>query len=159
MESKTTAVIIGRFQVPYLHLGHIYLISHALQNYDKVVILLGCIDPKNGETDERNPYSIHYRLMVIDKVFPHVEVVYLYDKPGDDKKWSKQVDMLIEDYENPVLLHSRDSFVDHYMGRYPTKEVPELPGYSGTELRKQFSHAGVSKKGTGPGTTLNLDKL
>lgn len=31
-----------------------------------------------------------------------------------------------------------DELNDHYFGKYPLKEVPELPGYSGTELRKQL---------------------
>lgn len=140
MENKT-AVIIGRFQVPYLHLGHIYLISYALQNYDKVVILLGTIEYK----DEKNPYEYDRRVKMINKVFPQVITHPLYDIPGDDVLWSQQVDMEMIILKDPVLLHSRDSFKDHYKGKYPLVEIPELEGYSGTKTRKEV----------GSGTTLS----
>lgn len=134
MEKKeSTAVIIGRFQVPYLHLGHIYLISHALQNYDKVVVLMGTTEEK----DERNPYSALERSGVIWRVFPQVNVRMIRDYPEDDEMWSYFVDRRASMFPNPVLLHSRDSFKDHYKGKYPLKEIPELPGYSGTKLREE----------------------
>jgi cytidyltransferase-like protein len=128
-----TGVIIGRFQVPYLHLGHIYLISTALRDYDEVVILLGTTEEK----DERNPYSALERSEMIWKIFPQVKIRMIRDYPGDDEMWSWFVDRRLAMFKNPVLLHSRDSFKDHYKGKYPLKEVPELPGYSGTELRKK----------------------
>jgi hypothetical protein len=43
-------------------------------------------------------------------------------------------------YPNPILYHSRDSFKNHYVGRIPLKEVEEVPGYSGTKLRKTINH-------------------
>lgn len=153
---KQTAIIIGRFQVPYLHLGHIYLISHALQNYGRTVIFLG----ESPYRNERNPYSPYERKKMIEKVFGNfnegLSFFVLHDEPDNDEKWSNIIDGVLSYYSNPVLLHSRDSFKDHYKGKYPLVEIPELPGYSGTEVRKQFSHAGVSKKGTGPGTNLNI---
>jgi hypothetical protein len=134
MERKT-AVIIGRFQVPYLHLGHIYLIAYALQKYGDAVILLGT----GGMRDERNPYSATHREDIIHRIFPKVPVYILWDKPGKDKEWSDQIFEILDLHNvyNPVLLHSRDSFRDHYKGYLPLEEIPELPGYSGTELRKQ----------------------
>src|SRR5688572_5657023 len=116
-ETKGTAIIIGRFQVPYLHLGHIYLISKALQEYDKVVILLG----ESVGRSERNPYSILVRSEMIWKVFPQVKIRTLMDIPGDDKAWSWKVDKRISGggFKDPILLHSRDSFVGHYTGVYP----------------------------------------
>lgn len=131
-----TAVIIGRFQVPYLHLGHIYLISHALQNYDSVLILLGTPEV----LDDRNPYSISHRMRIIEKIFGNrPEVGVLFDIPESDEEWSKSIDTILDKERNPILLHSRDSFKSHYTGKYACIEVPELPGYSGTELRKQQS--------------------
>lgn len=131
-----TGIIIGRFQVRKLHLGHIYLISTALEECDRVVILIGCLDVEKGETDDdKNPYTYYQRVQAIRKIFPHVEICYLFDKESD-KKWSRQVDMLCDDYTEPILYHSRDSFKDSYSGKYPLKEIPELPGYSGTESRK-----------------------
>lgn len=132
---NATAVIIGRFQTPYLHLGHIYLISYALQNYSQVLILLG----ESEERNERNPYTVDQRIQTIERVFGNrPDIGVLFDIPGNDQLWSENIDKILEKENKPVLLHSRDSFKDHYFGKYPLKEVPELPGYSGTELRKQL---------------------
>lgn len=133
-KQKSTAVIIGRFQVPYLHLGHIYLISTSLQEYDEVVILLGTTEEK----DERNPYSVLERSEMIWRVFPQVKIRMIRDYPNDDEMWSHFVDRRASMFPNPVLLHSRDSFKDHYVGKYPLREIPEIPGYSGTKLREEF---------------------
>lgn len=141
MERKNqTAIIIGRFQVPYLHLGHIYLISHALQNYGRTVIMLG----ESHSRDERNPYTPHQRMCMIEKVFgtfnENLNFFVLDDQPNDDEKWSAILDGVLTFYGNPVLLHSRDSFASHYKGKHSLVEIPELPGYSGTELRKNINN-------------------
>lgn len=130
-----TAVIIGRFQVPYLHLGHIYLISHCLQKYGNVGILLGTSTIR----DEKNPYSVQHRIDIIHRIFPQVKIGTLWDVPDNDKRWSTNVnDRIFELWGGPyVLCHSRDSFKSHYSGGIQTYEIPELPGYSGTELRKE----------------------
>jgi nicotinamide mononucleotide adenylyltransferase len=129
-----TAVIVGRFQVPYLHLGHIYLISHCLQKFGTVGILLGTTLIR----DEKNPYSIEHREDIIHRIFPQIRIYTLWDIPHDDKKWSISLNELcFAHFTSPYFLcHSRDSFKDHYKGTLDLYEVPELPGYSGTELRK-----------------------
>lgn len=136
MENQT-AIIIGRFQVPYLHLGHIALIAYGLQNYTRVVILLGTA----LYMDDRNRYGFTERAKSILRIFPQVTVEPLFDVPGDDKTWSEKVDTIIRNYNYPVLLHSRDSFKSHYQGKFETEEIPEVPGYSGTELRKGGANA------------------
>ncbi len=128
-----TGVIIGRFQVPRLHLGHIHLITTALQECDHVMILLGY----QPQIDARNPFSLEDRRKVIQKIFPQVEVRAVKDHPGDDIRWSSEVDETCQLLHNPILYHSRDSFKGHYVGKVPTKEVPEVPGYSGTQVRAE----------------------
>lgn len=124
-------IIIGRFQAPYLHEGHIALIAEALAKEEKVVVLLGCTNNK----DERNPYDIKHRVNIIQDKFKDVEVHPLWDHPSDEV-WSKRVDLLSHCYgTTPTLYHSRDSFVSHYKGSIPTYEVQELPDISGTKLR------------------------
>ena len=133
-KEKMTAVIIGRFQVPKLHPGHLYIIGESLQLFDKVVILLGTTTTK----DERNPYGMFQRTEMIRKVFPHVQIDVVIDNQSDER-WSIDIDTIVGTLKvgDPILVHSRDSFKDHYSGVYPLHELPELPGYSGTELRKQ----------------------
>jgi bifunctional NMN adenylyltransferase/nudix hydrolase len=132
-------VIIGRFQVPQLHEGHIKLISKALVDCTTIMFLLGCTTVR----DERNPYDIEHRKKVISKIFGGYCVELLWDNPSD-YVWSDQLDMLIANYahyrgyaKNIYLYHSRDSFKDHYKGSHPLIEVEEVPGVSGTKLRSQ----------------------
>lgn len=133
-----TAVIIGRFQVPYLHLGHIYLLSTALRQADRVIILLGT----SRKIDQRNPYTVLSRIDMIARIFPQIGISVLWDHPDNDLKWSQEVDFHLRDYPDAVLWHSRDSFKDHYHGHIKTYEFPELPGYSGTKLRGELGNRG-----------------
>lgn len=128
-----TGVIIGRFQVPFLHLGHIHLITTALRDNDQVTILLGC----QLVPDSKNMYDEEYRARMIKKMFPHVNIQTLWDMPSDEE-WSQKINTILSTMINPKLYHSRDSFKDHYSGGYPLVEVDEIPGCSGTELRKQL---------------------
>jgi nicotinamide mononucleotide adenylyltransferase len=141
MEIKTTPtpVIVGRFQAPYLHLGHIYLIATALQEYEKrVLIILG----ESLQRDERNPYTPLQRADMIHKVFNEKRIIIsqMWDCPGDDIMWSQGIDKILDEYRDPVLLHSRDSFVSHYHGIHDTREIPELPGYSATQIRNELKN-------------------
>lgn len=127
-----TAIIIGRFQVPYLHVGHLHLIATALRECDKVSIFLGT----SMDIDSRNPYNRAERIRMIKRIFPQVEIQILLDHPSDEQ-WSKNVDLVGTIYENPILYHSRDSFKDYYKGKLPLREVEEIPGFSGTKLREE----------------------
>lgn len=132
-----TGIIIGRFQVPYLHPGHLYLIATSLRECDTTVILLGTPPHKEESLkDERNPYGTPHRVRMIKQIFPQVHIQVLYDVQSD-QDWSEGIDEFASIYPNPVLYHSRDSFKNHYTGRLPLKEVEEVPGYSGTKLRKE----------------------
>lgn len=128
-----TGVIVGRFQVPKLHLGHIHLITEALLQCDRVFIWLGICPVKN----KRNPYDFNTRRDMIQKLFPQIEVGAIADC-SSDQEWSERLDNKISYLPDPHLFHSRDSFVSSYKGWYPTVEIPELKGYSGTQVRKSL---------------------
>jgi cytidyltransferase-like protein len=140
-----TGIIIGRFQVPFLHVGHLHLIATALRECDKVYILLGA----RHTIDNRNPYSVQYRIEMIKKIFPQIYLAPLWDIDRNDESWSQQIDAWASfvDSKDIVLYHSRDSFKDHYHGKLPLKEVEEIPGFSGTKLREEEkyfdAHLGV----------------
>lgn len=133
-----TGIIIGRFQVPYLHPGHLHLIATSLRECDETVILLGT-PPHKAEIDPRNPFGVPHRVRMIKRIFPQIHIQVVHDVPND-QDWSDGIDEFAGQYANPILYHSRDSFKNHYKGRIPTKEVDELPGFSGTELRKSTSY-------------------
>jgi bifunctional NMN adenylyltransferase/nudix hydrolase len=137
MKKRNIGVIIGRFQTPILHAGHLYLIGTALQECDEVLILLG--DSK--KTNKRNPYDVKTRVKLINKIFPNVKMIGLCDLLNDDNAWSNQIDDFLSwYYRNSIctLYHSRDSFKKSYTGIYPLKELPEIPGFSATQIRKQL---------------------
>lgn len=130
-----TGIIVGRFQAHYLHVGHLHLISTALRECDQVVIALGC----HVEESERNPYDYFTRWRIIKRIFPQVQIEPIYDQPSD-KLWSKVLDEIASKYPYPRLYHSRDSFIKWYDGEIKfVREVDEVPGYSATKIREQYS--------------------
>ena len=57
-----TAVIIARFQTPYLHKGHQELISRVKEQHEKLIVLLG-VSPLAGS--RRNPFDYYTREKMI----------------------------------------------------------------------------------------------
>jgi len=142
MENKyDLGVIIARMQTPYLHAGHLTLIGTALQECDKVMILLGI--RISEEIDDRNPYSYPQRVSMIERVFPQVIIRSIFDHKSDII-WSEEVDKTITinypHLDSEIrLYHSRDSFKDSYSGKYQLIEIPEIPGYSATKIREELN--------------------
>ena len=131
-------VIIGRFQVAELHVGHRELIDNVLSRHKKVVILLG-ISPLTNSIN--NPLDFESRKQMICSAYPSVTVLYVKDVNNDDL-WSKTVDATIRTVLSPtqtaLLYGSRDSFIKHYSGRFDTYELPTEHIKSGTELRQEI---------------------
>lgn len=136
---EDVGVIVGRFQVHELHQAHKDLISTVCAKHPRVLVFLGMSPLKSTKS---NPLDYTSRAMVIKDVFPEVDVFYIHDTPSD-QAWSKNLDKQIEANTGAnhkvVLYGSRDSFISHYEGRYPVRElVPEVM-VSGTEIRKSIS--------------------
>lgn len=150
MESEKTetlkiGVVIGRFQVPYLHDGHTYLLNTAAEGADKLLVLIGTV---KAQPTRRNPLSFEQRQYMILEKYPDAIVLPLYDNPSHPE-WSKQVDRLIskacvdsikadtEKVEVRVnLVCSRDGFKPYYTGIHKVNEIPPIPAISGTTSRK-----------------------
>jgi bifunctional NMN adenylyltransferase/nudix hydrolase len=131
-------VIVGRFQVPYLHEAHVDLINTVKKEHSRVIIFLG-LSP--ARVTKRNPLDFEARKQMIHESFPDVTVLYIKDMP-DDKTWSRTLDTNIQDVIGPqkaVLYGSRDSFISHYSGKYITVELIPERMISGSELRKAAS--------------------
>ncbi|MEM9340241.1 MAG: NUDIX domain-containing protein [Bacteroidota bacterium] len=134
-----TAVIIARFQSPYLHEGHLHLIREVQTNHPKVVIVLGTA-PLSGSP--RNPFDYHTREKMIKSSFPEVIVLPLHDEPSDET-WSENLDRLLGSTfsgEQFLLYGSRDSFIQYYSGKYETTELPAHGDYNATEIRAQYAN-------------------
>ena len=133
-----TAVIIARFQTPYLHEGHQQLISKVRETHTKLIILLG-VSPITGS--RKNPYDYYTREKMIKADYPELIVLPISDHPSD-KVWSENLDTLLRGVfpnEQFVLYGSRDSFIPYYHGKFETIELPEHGDYNATELRKQYA--------------------
>lgn len=136
MASVKTAVVIGRFQVAWLHGGHRALLDAARDASERLVILLGCSD---ADLNRRNPLPPEVRKQMLLATYPSATVLNLYDCPNNDKAWSDQIDGLLRSFEAPVLVFGRDSARESYKGSLPCAELPISVDASGTEQRKQIA--------------------
>lgn len=134
--NKKLGVIVGRFQTPYLHEGHKKLIDTAIAENDIVLIMIAC--KKDRESDERNPYNYNQRKLIISQDYRNMHFGFIKDHESDEY-WSNQLDESIERPNHDITLyHSRDSFKEVYSGKFPLKEVPEVPGVSATQIREKL---------------------
>lgn len=135
---STTAVIIARFQAPFLHDGHRHLIEQIKSKHHKVVVVLG-ISPVKGS--RRNPYDFYTRERLLKKAYPELVILPLADHPSD-AIWSSNLDELLQasfPAEQFLLYGSRDSFIPHYTGKLSIEELPQHEQYSATDIRHQWA--------------------
>lgn len=135
---KTTGVIIARFQTPYLHEGHQYLLNEIKSRHNKVVVVLG-VSPVKGS--RRNPFDFYTRERLLKQYAPDLVVLPLSDH-SNDAAWSEQLDRLLQStfpQEHFVLYGSRDCFIPYYSGHLTSQELPEFGNYSATIIRDEAS--------------------
>jgi bifunctional NMN adenylyltransferase/nudix hydrolase len=137
---EDVGIIIGRFQVHKLHEAHIELINTVKKSHDRVIIFIG-LSPLRSTI--RNPLDFNTRKRLIQEQFPDVEIYYISDNRSDEV-WSKKLDQEITRWLKPhqtaVLYGSRDSFISHYSGKYPTKELESTIYVSGTAIRTRIAN-------------------
>lgn len=132
----TTGVVVGRFQVPELHLGHKFLLDKANEN-NFLHIFLGI----PFKLSLREPLDFGVRALMLGELYPQAMIVGLTDIPGDDELWSKTLDQRIENMtwprkpETVTLYGGRDSFLDHYQGKFKTEKL-NINSVSGSQVRK-----------------------
>lgn len=132
-------VIVGRFQAPELHPGHCDLIDTVSERHRKVLILVG--STPDVACTRRNSLDYYTRMVMIRERYPLVAISPLYDMPSDDA-WSRSVDSkIVENFgsASAVLYGSRDAFIPHYNGRFPTVELEASKNLSGSAIRKVVS--------------------
>lgn len=92
-------VIIGRFQVPSPHDGHKLLINTAIEQSDKVIVLIGSV---NRSPSPRNPFSYQARKQAILKEYPNVQCFPLNDYMYNDSQWITDVVTTISKHKMPA---------------------------------------------------------
>ncbi|WNA15803.1 cytidyltransferase [Xanthomonas phage XaC1] len=99
MNNENVYVYIGRFQTA--HIGHEATIKHAMQNCDRLVLLVGSSELAR---DPKNPFTFNERFQILDAVCNRIaseewakgrKVKYnikpLHDFVYDNTKWLKEV--------------------------------------------------------------------
>ena len=137
MSNETSiGVIVARFQVAELTEGHKEILEYVLaKKHNQNVIFLG-IAPTRAT--KNNPLDYDSRRRMIEEEYPgKFTIMYQRDDPSDEY-WSASLDRKIADIagsRDVVLYGSRDSFGDHYFGKYPFEEYHQKIYCSGTEQR------------------------
>lgn len=128
-------VVIGRFQVPELHAGHLAVIQKAHEEARNILIFIG-VAPALGATYSPLDYST--RAKMVQEQFPEAIVLPLLDRPTNTE-WSKHLDLMIRStfpIGTVMLYGGRDAFIPQYKGRYNVVEIEGVTDESGTEVRK-----------------------
>lgn len=143
---RPAAIIVGRFQVHELHIGHQHLIigatSHAeCASFNKDVLIV--IGVSQARANKRDPLPFEARRGMVSSFFNINEdrVVPLQDR-GNIRLWSHDLDKLIRQHfgDRPAIIYgSRDSIVDTYVGAYPTHRINTVNlSPTGSDLREQL---------------------
>ena len=88
--SSQLSVVVGRFQVPSLSLGHCRLLDEARKNADHVLILVGSAGKPPSVS---NPLDFNLREHMLRQACPSATILPVFDHP-DDKQWMKNVEEL-----------------------------------------------------------------
>lgn len=136
-----TGVIIGRFQSPILHDGHLTLINKVVSENEFLIVVLGDAPAKFTNV---NPIPVsNLKESIIDQLkgigIPYV--VTSQEDKREDKTWSVEIDNEINrlaEGTKVTLYGSRDSFIPYYKGRFPTKYVDMEITYSSTQIRNEI---------------------
>lgn len=128
-------IVVGRFQTPYLHAGHIQLLNEAVNSSEKTIVIIG-----TAHKSRDNSLNYETRKLMIQTIYPNIEFHSIADRKHDSV-WTKNLDIVISDNtdenDDVILYGGRDSCLDTYNGKYTTKFVDTDDGYSGTKLREE----------------------
>lgn len=143
-----TSVVIGRFQIPQLHEGHISLLKTAYASSDKLLVILAVTE---DSPSLKNPYSPDARKRMIHQCVSEYEFkITTFATIKDyysDHVWSHHLDIIIDSltFDSEVkIYHSRDSIAGHYFGKYPLVAVKSKSKLSSTEIRDKVINSNIS---------------
>ena len=153
----TVGVIIGRFQTPYLHEGHLGLIKHVVDNHKKAILFLGI----SRITDSSyNPLDYISRRLMIQSYFPNLTILPVEDNRSDHT-WSNSIDNLIRissGEAKAVIYGSRDSFIGRYHGKNMVIELDPISLHSSTEIREVASRTIIDSSDWRSGVVYGINK-
>ncbi len=137
------AVIIGRFSL--VHKGHEALITHAIDNYDRVIVLIGS---SYQARTPKNPFTGIERRRILRKMFRYAEddidFSLIRDYPYSDTKWGvdvcSQVQMVCEPEDKITIVGCDRDSSTYYLKSFPQWNLdlidPVGDNLSATNYRK-----------------------
>lgn len=140
--SKQLSVVIGRFQVPSLTMGHSRLLTTAKTKGDHVLVLIGS---PGKPPSVSNPLDYLMREKMIRQALPFATIMPVWDHP-DDQKWMRAVEELTESVrviqrlDSIVYYTDSEGFVKYCM---PSNgdvvyESPQKYDERGTSVRQRI---------------------
>lgn len=146
---KKIGVLIGRFQVPEPHEGHVFLMKRILEVSNELLILVGSA---NKARSMKNPYTFLERRTAIFKVLGEgntmrVNVLPLNDYLYSDDQWMADVAATINqtlgNQKAEVTLYGHFKEGNDYLKWFPQFKYQNIESTietSGTELRNAHRH-------------------
>lgn len=133
-------VIVGRFQTPYIHQGHLDLIKAVSDKHPNVLVLIG-IRP----TLMSNVHPLSYAMreaMLRHAVGTDLVIAPLGDN-RDDVEWSRNLDhtiRMITGNQSATLYTGRDGFKPHYTENLNVVELDlPHPDINSTDIRAKVN--------------------
>ena len=153
-QTQNLAVIVGRFQTPFLHEGYRNILDYVNKNYDNCVIFIGCSEFKN----KRNILPFEIVKIMIEKncdidILKKIHFKKINDVVENNEKWNKNLDDSVINFidkfngNNPnkyidiqmtKLIGSRDSFLETYNGKFKTEKLKPCSNFNSTEIRNSI---------------------
>ncbi len=140
---NTVGVVVGRFQTPYLHEGHLSLLDEVGKRHERVIV---AIKVNEGWTGKRDPLDYHTRKLMIEQAYPSVIVMKIKDH-SSDIAWSEHLDALIAHefpHHEPTLYDAKHDPLNEYCGKTALVHIPVTHMVSATTLRKEVTHEPMS---------------
>ena len=133
-------VVVGRFQVPYLHYGHVALIETAIKKSNSVIIIVG---ENHAGATKNNPISLKSRKRMIGDYFRRDNIILKSIKDRfSNKEWSDELDEIIRLNSFPEsdikFYVGRDSFEPKYTGKHSFVYVDTNSNDTGTGIREEL---------------------
>jgi bifunctional NMN adenylyltransferase/nudix hydrolase len=129
-------VVIGRFQTPVLHNGHLEVLNQA-SKHNKMLVLLG-VNAIPGAYKQELDFETRY--LMISRKYPNAIIQPVHDMPSN-ARWSAALDSRISKafpFSKVTIYHGRMSFVPYYEGKLEDrlKDVGNVDNLSATDLRE-----------------------
>lgn len=148
-QKKQLAVIVGRFQAPYLHSGYFDLFRKALELAERVVILVGY--SAEAVPDQRNPLPVDVRIDMIEEELRWSEefdgqYFYVYSLPNcrTNTEWTANINAAVAPFldagtvkDDVVMLGGRSSSLDAYEGPAETYTFISSNTDNSTDIRER----------------------